>query len=84
MGKKLDLQALAKLNPKLTEEDLKKIVLLPPVKAIRGGCSYCSVFSNKAIRACEHTDCSLHPYRMCKNPNRKGIGGNKDFMRDID
>lgn len=81
-GKKLDLEALAKLNPNLTEADINTIVFLLPAKTIRRGCEYCSIFSNKAIKNCEFTDCSLYSFRMGKNPNRKGIGGNKDFRID--
>jgi len=28
-------------------------------------------------------DCSLYPYRMGKNPNRKGIGGKGFFQKGI-
>jgi len=83
MGKKLNLQALLKLNPDANKEDNKKEILanfhLTPLKAIRERCKDCSGYSMKEIRNCNHTDCALHTYRMGKNPSRKGIGGNSNF-----
>lgn len=46
---------------------------LTPVKAIKKHCSDCSSGSKKEVRACVITDCPLFPYRIGKNPNRKGI-----------
>ena len=44
-----------------------------PVKSIRKKCLDCSGGSVKEVRECEITDCALYPFRMGKNPNRKGI-----------
>jgi hypothetical protein len=81
MGRKLDLQALLKLNPDANKEENKKEILsnfhLTPIKAIRKRCKECSGNSMKEIKNCEHTDCDLYSYRMGKNPAREGIGGNK-------
>jgi hypothetical protein len=79
MGKKLDLDSLLEVNPSLTEADLQNVKYLSTVKAIKGRCMQCSTFSIKEIKHCAHTDCELYPYRMGKNPSRKGIGGNKNL-----
>ena len=50
---------------------------LTPLKAIRKNCLDCTNQKPKEIRLCLDTKCPLHPFRMGKNPNRKGIGGNK-------
>lgn len=47
---------------------------LTPVKAIRAKCLDCSGFQPSEVRRCEITECPLFPYRLGKNPNRKGIG----------
>ena len=49
---------------------------LTPVKAIRKHCLECAV-GCKNVRTCHEVSCSFHPYRMGKNPSRKGIGGRK-------
>lgn len=46
-----------------------------PLKAIRAKCIDCSAGVAKEVRECVVTDCSLYPFRMGKNPNRAGIGG---------
>lgn len=48
-------------------------MILSPTKAIKSKCLDCSCNSKKEVRSCHITDCSLHPFRMGKNPNRKGI-----------
>ena len=52
------------------------MTVLTPCEAIRKKCLECLDRSYKAIRECTaEGDCSLWPFRMGKNPNRKGIGG---------
>lgn len=54
---------------------------LSPVKAIRAKCLECGG-SYKEVRLCAVKTCPSYPYRMGKNPNRKGIGGRpKRFFR---
>lgn len=48
--------------------------MLTPVKAIRAYCLECSNQQPSEVRDCHLTDCPLWPYRMGKNPNRKGMG----------
>jgi hypothetical protein len=48
-----------------------------PVKAIRAKCLDCSSNHPSEVRMCLLPECPLFPYRFGKNPNRKGIGGNK-------
>lgn len=43
-----------------------------PIRAIRKKCLDCSGDSAAEVRACELTACPLYPYRLGKNPNRKG------------
>ena len=46
--------------------------ILTPVKAIRAKCLDCSGGSRYEVEQCVITDCPLYPYRLGKNPNRKG------------
>ena len=50
--------------------------ILTPIKAIRAKCLDCMYNQATEVRLCPITDCSLYPYRMGRNPNRKGMGGN--------
>ncbi len=52
---------------------------LPPVKAIKKFCYYCVGENAKERKNCNITDCSLYPFRLGKNPKRKGIGGRKSL-----
>ena len=45
-----------------------------PLRAIRSKCRDCTNGSLKDIRLCTFSDCPLYPFRMGRNPNRKGIG----------
>ena len=47
---------------------------LTPIKAIRAKCLDCSGFQPSEVRNCYITECPIFPYRMGKNPNRRGIG----------
>ena len=49
--------------------------ILTPMKAIRAKCLDCMCGQAQEVRLCPITDCSLYPYRMGHNPNRKGKGG---------
>jgi len=49
---------------------------LSPVKAIKKHCLDCSGGSKKEMRECIIQDCPLYPFRIGKNPNRKGIKNN--------
>lgn len=59
----------------MEEKNVKRV--LTPMKAIRAKCLDCCCGQAKEVRLCPMTDCPLHPYRMGKNPTRKGIGGHK-------
>lgn len=45
---------------------------MTPIRAIRAKCIDCSGDNVAEVRACALADCPLHPYRMGRNPNRKG------------
>ena len=47
---------------------------LTPVKSIRVKCLDCCAGQASEVRNCEINECSLFPFRMGKNPNRKGMG----------
>ena len=51
--------------------------MLTPIKAIRAKCLDCSNRQRKEVRDCLIPECPIFPFRMGKNPNRKGIGGIK-------
>jgi hypothetical protein len=59
---------------KVESRDLLEYQLLTPIKAIRKSCINCAG-SMGEVRKCPATSCPLHPYRMGRNPNRRGIGG---------
>lgn len=48
--------------------------MLTPVKAHRARCLECQGGKPSLVRKCEESNCVSFPYRMGKNPNRKGIG----------
>ena len=54
---------------------------LTPLKAIRKKCLDCSGHSQKEVRECVIPGCPLYPYRMGKNPARKGIGDIKNLTK---
>lgn len=54
---------------------------MTPLKAIRKNCLECSSNNASEVNNCIIKDCALYPFRLGKNPNRKGIGGNPDFNR---
>ena len=53
--------------------------ILTPVKAIRAKCIDCCGGSSFEVKECPIKDCSLYPYRLGKNPNRAGQGGNPNI-----
>ena len=44
---------------------------LTPIKAIRAKCIDCCCGQKNEVKLCTVTDCSLYPYRLGHNPNRK-------------
>lgn len=46
-----------------------------PLKAIRLNCLACCCQQPVEVKLCVIPDCPLYPFRLGKNPNRKGIGG---------
>jgi hypothetical protein len=50
--------------------------------SIRMKCVECCEGRLKEVRECPATSCPLHPYRMGKNPSRRGIG-NKNAMLNL-
>ena len=54
---------------------------MTPVKAIREKCIDCMCGQKHEVKLCPITDCSLYPFRLGKNPNRKGLGNkNASFL----
>lgn len=58
--------------------------ILTPIKAIRAKCLDCVGYDKGEVRKCDDKRCSLWPYRMGHNPNRKGIFGGKEGLRTRD
>ncbi len=56
-----------------------KMVSLTPMKAIRYQCLECMGWYKAEVRKCTSPLCPLYPYRMGKNPERAGIGGNPNL-----
>ncbi len=50
---------------------------LTPVKAHRARCLDCQGHRPSLVRNCQELECPSFPYRMGKNPRRKGIGNSK-------
>jgi hypothetical protein len=62
----------------MEEETKPKQKKLSPVMAIRIYCKReCCANDTLSWRDCSCSNCSLFPYRLGLNPNRKGIGGKK-------
>ena len=55
---------------------------MTPLKAIREKCLDCCGGSAHEVKICQVTRCSLHPFRLGHNPNRKGLG-NKNFLSSL-
>ena len=54
--------------------------MLTPMKAIKTKClEDCCAGQESEWKNCPITTCPLYPYRLGKNPNRKGIGGNPNI-----
>lgn len=45
-----------------------------PLKAIRDKCLDCCVYQKGEVLNCTAYDCSIYPFRLGKNPNRKKTG----------
>lgn len=46
-----------------------------PLRAIRLKCLDCCCGSASEVKLCHIQSCALWPFRLGKNPNRKGLGG---------
>jgi len=57
---------------------------LTPLNAIRKNCLECQCGSLKEVRKCDIDDCPLHPFRFGKNPNRRGLGWEKNLISKKD
>jgi len=52
---------------------------ITPLKAIRFKCLDCCCGSAHEVKLCTAETCPLYLFRLGKNPNRAGIGGNGYF-----
>ena len=52
-----------------------------PLRAIRAKCLDCAGHQAKEVRDCLIRTCALWPFRMGKNPNRKGLGPRLPTLR---
>lgn len=53
---------------------------MTPIKSIRAKCIDCSAGQPKEVKLCPDMECPLFPYRLGKNPNRKGIGNKRAVL----
>ncbi len=49
--------------------------VLPPTKSMRKYCLERCEIEKKRVRLCRDGSCPLYPYRLGRQPNRAGIGG---------
>jgi len=58
---------------------------LSPLKAIKAHCLECTGYEYQETKNCTDLKCPLYPYRLGKNPQRKGIGrvGGNPNIRNI-
>lgn len=56
---------------------------MTPLKAIRAKCLDCCCGQSFEVKMCTCTECPLYPYRLGKNPNRKGIGGKPNLSNNL-
>jgi hypothetical protein len=52
---------------------------ISPLKAIRLKCLDCCCGSAHEVKLCTAEKCPLYLFRLGKNPNRTGVGGNGYF-----
>lgn len=53
------------------------------LKAIRLKCLDCCCGSATEVKLCPAQACALWPFRLGKNPNRKGMGNAKNLTRKV-
>ncbi len=58
----------------------KRVAGIRPLTVIKEHCKECGGWEEPPKR-CEVTDCALFPFRLGKNPNRAGMGGNPANLR---
>lgn len=64
-------------------------ILKSPLQTIREHCLECQGWNDqsakpvKAVRECQNKGCRFHFWRLGKNPNRKGKGGNPRLNADL-
>ena len=46
---------------------------ITPIKSIRQHCLECCCQQKGEVLNCQIKDCPLYPFRLGKNPNRKGV-----------
>lgn len=54
-----------------------------PVKVFRAFCLQCMGGDRELVKECETVNCPVHPYRMGKNPAKKGQGASSEIMRKV-
>ena len=69
--KSIKIAGNSPLSTRYHTDKRKEVDHMTPVKAIRVKCLDCCCNSANEVKACELTTCSLHPFRLGKNPNKK-------------
>lgn len=60
------------LGPGPKDDESAEAKIKTPIRAIRAKCLDCSGGSTKEVELCVLPGCPLYPYRLGKNPNRRG------------
>ena len=55
---------------------------MTPMKAIRAKCLDCCCGNANEVRLCPCVECTLYPYRLGKNPSRRGLVNGGSFTKN--
>ena len=61
----------------------KSFIGVKILKRIKSYCLNCGEGTSQDAKKCELKDCLLYPFRLGRNPNRKGLGNPNPFNRQI-
>jgi len=64
------VKARGTVKVKIQSKNGTKVVNINRRKAIRENCLNCSGWNTDEVKNCQHTDCSLYPYRLGRGPQK--------------
>lgn len=68
-----------RLNKRIKDYPYK----LTSLKAIKIKCKDCQLENRNDVKNCGYSNCHLYPFRLGKNPNRKGVGGSPKIYQQL-